>query len=313
MDNRIKYFLHGALGLIFSQVIGFFGFFLLIIFLNLFKFPDIMPADIMSALPIALIWGIFGIYTGLLWNKEQELGASGVASGILVGIVGYSGIVPLNLNPFLIFLPGIILAVLLMARAASEKKINKTTIFLYIGIVLAAILISIFQQYAIVLENKYTGILTSLIGFFSNLFSLIILGGLISSGFYYIYGTSDTSKNGFKRTFLRVGKIISVIWILLMFVLALTNSQEVGYSIFKVNEPEFFVVMNTEEINRFPIFAEAVKGNGYHGQPVPREEWNALRDLLVEQKKCFSNEKNGNCYVKINNNSYYQINFWTAD
>jgi hypothetical protein len=306
MDNRIKYFLHGAVGLIFSSVIGF-VLFMLIIFLNPFK----VPSDIMSALPIALIWGIFGIYTGLLWNKELELGASGVVSGILVGIVGYSGIVPLNLNPFMIFLPGIILAVFLMARAASEKKINKTTIILYIGIVLAAILISVFQQYFIVLENKYIGVLPSLIGFFSNLFSLIILGGLITSGFYYIYGTSDTSKNGFKHTFMRVGKIISAISILLMFGLALTNSQYVGYSISKVNDAEFFVVMNTEEINRFPIFAEAVKGNGYHGQPVPREEWNALRDILVYQKKCNSNEKNGNCYVKINN-SYYQIDFVTS-
>jgi hypothetical protein len=305
MDSRIKYFLHGAVGLIFSQVIGFFGFFLLIIFLNLVKVPDIMPSDIMSVLPIILTWGIFGIYTGLLWNKELELGASGVASGILVGIVGYSGIVPLNLGSFMIFLPGIILAVFLMARAASEKKINKTTIFLYIGIVFAAVLISVFQQYAIVLENKYTGVLTSLIGFFSNLVSLIILGGLISSGLYYIYGTNDTSKNGFKRTFLRAGKIISAISILLMFAFALTNSQYAGYSISKVNEPGFFVVMNTEEINRFPIFAEAVNGNGYHGQSVPMEEWNALRDLLVEQKKCYSN---GNCYVKIND-SYYQINF----
>jgi hypothetical protein len=308
MDSRIKYFLHGAAGLIFSQVIGFFGFFLMIIFLNLFKVNDTIPSDIMSVLSVTLTWGIFGIYTGLLWNKELELGASGIVSGILVGIVGYSGIVPLNLNPFMIFLPGIILAVLLMARAASEKKINKATMFLYIGIVLAAILISVFQQFAIVLENKYTGILTSLIGFFSNLFSLIILGGLISSGYYYIYGAGDTGKNGFKRTFMRAGKIISVISILLMFVLALTNSQYAGYNISKVNEPGFFVVMNTEEINRFPIFAEAVKGNGYHGQPVPMEEWNALRDLLVEQKKCNSN---GNCYVKIND-SYYQINFVTS-
>jgi hypothetical protein len=305
MDNRVKYFLHGAVGLIFSPVIGFFGFFLLNIFLNRFMVvPDIMS----PVLIITLTWGIFGIYTGLLWNKELELGSSGVVSGIIVGIVSYSRVVPLILDPFIIFLPGIILAVFLMARAASEKKINKTTILLYIGIVLAAILISVFQQYVIVLENKYTGVLTSLIGFFSNLFSFIILGGLISSGFYYIYGTSDISKNGFKHIFMRAGKIISVISILLMFVLALTNSQYVGYSIFKVNEPEFFVVMNNEEINRFPIFAEAVKGNGYHGQPVPREEWNALRDLLVEQKKCNSNETNGNCYVKINN-SYYQINF----
>jgi len=53
---------------------------------------------------------------------------------------------------------------------------------------------------------KYTGVLPPLIGFFYNLFSIIILGGLISSGFYYIYGTNDTSKNGFKRTFIRVGK-----------------------------------------------------------------------------------------------------------
>lgn len=304
MDSRIRYFLHGAVGLIFSSVIGF-VLFMLIILLNPFNVGG-MPSDIMSALPITLIWGIFGVYTGLLWNKELELGASGVVSGILVGIVGYSAIAPLNLGPFMIFLPGIILAVFLMARAASEKKINKTTIFLYIGIVLATILISVLQQYIIVLENKYTGVLPSLIGFFSNLFSLIILGGLISSGFYYIYGTSDINKNGFKRTFIRVGKIISAISILLMFVLALTNSSYAGYRISKVNEPEFFVVMNTDEINRFPIFAEAVKGNGYNGQPVPMEEWNALQELY--QKKCSSNEKNGNCYVKINN-SYYQIEF----
>jgi hypothetical protein len=101
MDSRIKYFLHGAVGLMFSSVIGFVLLMLIILLLNLFKVPDIMPSDIMSALPIALIWGIFGIYTGLLWNKELELGASGVVSGILVGIVGYSGIAPLNLNPFI--------------------------------------------------------------------------------------------------------------------------------------------------------------------------------------------------------------------
>jgi len=305
MDSRIKYFLHGAVGLIFSQGIGFV---LLIIILNLFMEPNIMPV-----LNITLMWGIFGIYIGLLWNKELELGASGVASGILVGIVWYSGIVPLILDPFMIFLPGIILAVFLMAVAASEKKINKTTILLSIGIVLAAILISIFQQYVIVLENKYTGVLPPLIGFISLLFSLIILGGLISSGFYYIFGSSDTSKNGFKRTFIRVGKIISIIWILFMFVFALGNSHDAGYSISKVNDTGFFVVMDTEEINRFPNFAKAIYeietgGNEYYGQSVPREEWNALRDLLVEQKQCYSK---GNCYVKINN-SFYQINFVTA-
>lgn len=208
MYSRIKYFLHGAIGLIFSQGIGFV---LLIIFLTLFMEPYTLPV-----LNITLMWGIFGIYIGLLWNKELELGASGVVSGILVGIIWYSGIVPLILDPFMIFLPGIILAIFLMVGAASEKKINKTTILLSIGIVLAVILISVFQQYVIVLENKYTGVLPPLIGFFSNLFSIVILGGLISSGLYYIYGTSDTGKNGFKRTFLRVGKIISAIWILLM-------------------------------------------------------------------------------------------------
>lgn len=45
MDNRIKYFLHGAAGLIFSSVIGFFGSILLGIFLNRFMVvSDIMPA-----------------------------------------------------------------------------------------------------------------------------------------------------------------------------------------------------------------------------------------------------------------------------
>jgi len=155
--------------------------------------------------------------------------------------------------------------------------------------VLAAILISVFQQYIIVLENKYTGVLPPLIRFFSNLFSIIILGGLIISGFYYIYGTSDKNKNGFKRTFIRVGKIISSIWILLMFIFALGSSHDAGYSISKVTDTEFFVIMDIEEINRFPNFAETINeietsGNKYYGQPVPREEWNALRDFLIEQK-----------------------------
>ena len=305
MDSRIKYFLHGAVGLTFSHAIGFF---ILIIFSMLFMLPDIMPV-----LHITLTWGIFGIYTGLLWNKELEFGASGVISGILVGIVWYSGIAPFILYPFIIFLPGILLAVLLLASAASEKKINKTTIFLSIGIVLAVILISIFQNYVIVLENKYIGVIPPLIGFFSLLFSLIILGGLISSGFYYIFGTSDAGKNGFKSNIMRLGKIVSSIWILLMFLFALGSSHDAGYSISKVNDTEFFVVMDTEEINRFPNFADAINeietsGNEFYGQPVPREEWNALRDYLVEQKKCYSK---GNCYVKINN-SFYQIGFVTA-
>lgn len=308
MDSRIKYFLHGAIGLTFSQGIGFV---FSIIFSNLFIIPDIM-----LVFYIALMWGIFGVYTGLLWNRELEFGASGVVSGIIVGIVRYSGIAPLILDPFIIFLPGIILAVFLMVSAVSEKKINKTTVLLSIGIVLAAILISVFQQYVIVLENKYTGVLPPLIRFFSNLFSIIILGGLISSGSYYIYGTSDTSKNGFKRTFIRVGKIISSIWILLMFLFALGSSHDVGYSISKVTDTEFFVVMDTEEINKFPNFAKTINeieisGNEYYGQPVPREEWNALRDFLFEQKKCNSKGKSGNCYVKINN-SFYQIGFVTA-
>lgn len=308
MDSRIKYFLHGAVGLTFSQGIGFV---FLIIFSNLLMVPDIM-----LVFYIALMWGIFGVYTGLLWNRELEFGASGVVSGIIVGIVRYSGIAPLIIDPFMIFLPGIILAVFLMVSAVSEKKINKTTILLSIGIVLAVILISVFQQYVIVLENKYTGVLPPLIRFFSNLFSIIILGGLISSGSYYIYGTSDTIKNGFKRTFIRVGKIISSIWILLMFLLALGSSHDAGYSISKVTDTEFFVVMDTEEINRFPNFAETINeietsGNEYYGQPVPREEWNALRDFLIEQKKCNSKGTSGNCYVKINN-SFYQIGFVTA-
>jgi len=96
-----------------------------------------------------------------------------------------------------------------------------------------------------------------------------------------------------------------------MFLFALGSSHDAGYSISKVTDTEFFVVIDTEEINRFQNFARLsmksrqVETNIMANQ-FPREEWNALRDFLIEQKKCNSKGTSGNCYVKINN-SLYQI------
>jgi len=82
------------------------------------------------------------------------------------------------------------------------------------------------------------------------------------------------------------------------------SHNDLYYSISKVNDPEFFVVMDTEEINRFPNFTEAIETGGNNGRPVPRGEWNALNDLLVNQKQCYSNPTNGNCYVKPENRHF---------
>lgn len=100
-----------------------------------------------------------------------------------------------------------------------------------------------------------------------------------------------------------------------MFVFALGASHDAGYFIKKVNEPEFFVVVDANEINGYPYFAKAIndieKGERveYSGA-VPREEWRALIDYLDNQRKCRSKGISGNCYVKINN-SFYQISFVT--
>lgn len=303
MESLRKYFLHGAVGLIFGQSVGLF---ISILFMGI---------KIMPVLQNTASWGIFGFYTGFLWNKGLKFGALGIVSGILAGIIWYSHITPLIEYGFILILPGILFALFFLASAIAEKKLNKTTIFLFIGIVIAVILSSIIPKYIIVLENKFTGVITPLIGLFSFVIPLIFLGGLICIGFYYVSGSSDTNKSSLKNTFTKVGKIVSLIWIVFMFVFALGASHDAGYFIKKVNETEFFVAVDAGEINRYPYFAKAIndieKGSiiEYSGA-VPREEWYALRDLLDYQKKCRSKGISGDCFVKIND-SFYQISFWT--
>ncbi|NJD54398.1 MAG: hypothetical protein FIB07_16235 [Candidatus Methanoperedens sp.] len=178
------------------------------------------------------------------------------------------------------------------------------------------IIISIPLIYLSTLGDKFTGVIPPLIGFFPFLTSTIILSGLICIGLYYILGSSDANKSSFKNIFTKLGKIVSVIWILFMFVFALGASHDAGYFIKKVNEPDFFVVVDAGEINRFTYFSRAIDDieNGrmteYSGA-VPREEWNAVRGLIDDQKKCHSKGTSGDCFVKIND-SFYQISFWTA-
>lgn len=312
MERLNKYFSHGAIGLIFGQTIGFFILMLLSIFLFMGRGSELLPS-----LQFAVVWGIFGVYIGLLWNKELKFGALGIVSGILVGIIWYRLIYP----PSSIWgagfvLPGILFSLFLLVTILLNNKLNIKNIFVFVGTTLSIILLSISQKYITVLENKFTGVIPPLIGFFSFLISLIILGGLIGIGFYYIFGSSDTNKNAFKRTLLKFGKIVSFIWILFMFIFSLGASHDAGYIIKKVNETEFFVVFDAREINAYPYFSKAIneleKGEkDMFSSAVPREEWNALRDYLDNQKKCRSKGISGNCYVKINN-SFYEISFVTA-
>lgn len=312
MEIFKKYFFHGAIGLIFGQTIGFLVLMLLGIFLVMGRGSELLPI-----LQLAVAWGIFGFYIGLLWNKELKFGALGIISGILVGIIWYRLInPPSSILGAGFFLPGILFSLFLLVTILLNNKLNIKNIFVFVGTTLSIILLSISQKYTAVLENKFTGVTPSLIGFFSVLISFIILGGLIGTGFYYILGSSDTNKNDFKRTFLKFGKTVSLIWILFMFIFALGSSHDAGYIIKKVNETEFFVVFDTGEINKYPYFSKAIneleKGeNDIFSSAVPREEWNALRDYLDNQEKCRSKGTSGNCYVKINN-SFYEISFATA-
>lgn len=304
MERLNKYFLHGAVGLIFGQTIG------------LFISTLFMGIKIMAVLQFAVAWGTFGFYSGLLWNKGLKFGILGIVSGILGWIIFYRLInPPSSIWGAGFFLPGILFCLFFVVSALLKHKLTIKNMLLFIGIALSVILISVFAKYYTILGNKFTGVIPPLIGFFYFLISLIILGGLIGIGFYYILGSIDTSKNALKNTFLNLGKIVSVIWILFMFVFALGASHDAGYFIKKVNETEFFVVVDAGEINRFTYFAKAVndieKGTiTEYSSAIPREEWNALRDLLDDQKKCRSKGISGDCFVKIND-SFYKISFWT--
>ncbi len=304
MNTLIKYFLHGAVGLVFGQTIGFF-----------------IPTSFLGGSRLVLIfalsvwWGVFGAYIGLLWNKMLKIGAVGIVCGFSGGLVWYGLIYP----PFSIwgagfFLPGILFSVFLLIGSSLNYRLNIKNLLLFIGILFAVILISVFQGYTTTLENKFTGVVPPLIGFFSFVFSLIIIGGLIGIGFYQTFDSNGINKNGSIHIFLKLGRTVSVIWILFMFVFALGASHDAGYFIKKIDEPEFFALMGSEEINRYPYFAETIneieKGTTIeYSIAVPREEWNALSDYLGNQKNCRSKD-NGNCYVKINN-SFYEISFWT--
>lgn len=306
MERLNKYFLHGAIGLIFGQAVG------------LFISTLFMGIKIMPVLQFAVAWGIFGFYIGLLWNKGLKIGTLGIVSGIFVGVIWYRLInPPSSIWGAGFFLPGILFCLFFVVSALLKHKLTIKNMLLFIGIALSVILISVFAKYSTILGNKFTGVIPPLIGFFYFSISLIILGGLIGIGFYYILGSIDTSKNALKNAFLNLGKIVSVIWILFMFVFALGASQDVGYFIKKVNETEFFVVVDANEINIYPDFAKAIndieKGekDSYTSGAVPRDEWNSLRDF-IGQKKCRSKTISGLCYYKINN-SFYEIGFWMAD
>ncbi|KCZ70879.1 hypothetical protein ANME2D_02905 [Candidatus Methanoperedens nitroreducens] len=304
MESLRKYFSHGAVGLIFGQTIG------------LFISTLFMGIKIMPILVFTVAWSIFGFYTGLLWNKGLKFGAIGIISGTLGGLIWYYLInPPSSIWGFGFILPGFLFGLFSLISAILINKINIKNAILFIGIAFSGIIISILLNYSSTLKDKFTGVMPPLIGFFSFLTSMITLGGLICIGLYYILGSSSANENRLKNTFTKLGKIVSVIWILFMFAFALGASHDAGYFIKKVNEPEFFVVVDAGEIDRYPYFAKAIndieKGRiiEYSGA-VPREEWRALMTLLDDQKKCRSIGK-GNCFVKINN-SFYEISFWTA-
>lgn len=186
MENLNKYFFHGAIGLIFGQAVGLF---ISILFMGI---------KIMPVLQFTAAWGIFGFYTGTLWNKGLKFGALGIVSGILVGIVWYTWITPLI--EYMI-LPGILFSLFLLVSALLKHKLNIKNMLLFSGIAFSVILISVFIKYSTVLENKFTGVIPPLIGFFSFLISLIILGGLICIGFYYLSGGSGASKSALNILF----------------------------------------------------------------------------------------------------------------
>lgn len=300
MESLKKYFFHGAIGLIFGQAIG------------LFISPLFMGSKLLPAFSLTAMWGIFGFYTGVLWNKGLKFGALGVAGGILAGILWYSQIIPSIEYAFIWIIPGILFALFLLASAVSERKINKTNICLSIGIALVVTLISIFPKYITAMENNFIGVIPPLIGLFSFIIPLMILGGLICIGFYYESGNSDMNKKDVKNIFLKLGMVISFIWILFMFVFALGSSHDPGYSISKVNETESYFIIEAGEINRFPYFAKAINDieiSGkeiYNSGAVPRGEWNALRDYIDQKRQ----SGGGGSYVKIND-SFYEINFYT--
>ncbi len=81
--SAIKYFLHGAVGLVFGQTVGFF-----------------IPTSFLGGSRLVLIfalavwWGVFGAYIGLLWNKMLKIGAVGIVGGFSGGLVWYGLIYP---------------------------------------------------------------------------------------------------------------------------------------------------------------------------------------------------------------------------
>jgi hypothetical protein len=104
-----KYFFHGAIGLIFGQAVGLF---ISILFMGI---------KIMPVLQFTAAWGIFGFYTGSLWNKGLKFEALGIVSGILVGIIWYTRITPLI--EYMI-LPGILFSLFLLVSALLKHKLN---------------------------------------------------------------------------------------------------------------------------------------------------------------------------------------------
>lgn len=262
MDKPIKYFFHGAIGLLLGQAIGS-------------NFGVLGSQQILGLMPVpslVLAFGIFGFYVGILWNKGIKFAILGIISGIFMGMILFGHFAPLIDIP----------------------------IFPY--------------EWYTTLENKFTGLIPPLINIFVILVPPMIVGGLICTGLYYALGSRDANKErDFKNIFIKIGTIISLIWVIFNLVFSFAGYQDARYIVSKVYGNESFVVVDAGEVNKYPYFANTINEiektgkQSYDSNPVPREEVNTIRDIVYQ--KCRSKGLSwGSCHIKINN-SFYDIFF----